>query len=300
MVLGDEALRSSRITCTQWLTLAAAIITIIVGLLTLLRLITYPWVGIILASCYCIFLAGSWILLIVQDIQYKRKARMAEANIPLHKAYHYLRNAWYSWRTGATEEPVLEIISRSLREFASAFSIITGAHCRTCIKTTYIPNELLNDVDGGGSIPSRSWAAQTYCRSDDAKERCHESGHDWIDDNSDYEELMKADHEPGTRRFFCNNLPYPGYKNSHYSSSEMKEGKMAYSATIVWPIQKKLKDSPHDLLGFLCIDSKTRNVFMKGYDEEIGASYADALYMFLQPVLAQNNPELRKEKEHAE
>ena len=115
-----------------------------------------------------------------------------------------------------------------------------------------------------------------------------------VDENSDFEELMKADSEPDTIRFLHNNLPYTGYKNSHYESEKLQSGKMDYASTIVWPIRKKIEDKPDDLLGFLCVDSKSRNVFEERYDVEIGAAYSDVLYTLLQPILT---PKINNENE---
>lgn len=266
----------------QWLHIAAAVVTIVAGLLGLLGSVV-SWAGSFLAVTFCILFAFTWLMLFIQERIYGRKTRYAEATIPLHKAMHYLRDAWYmTQRLGDSDENFRRQVKESLQELARAYSIVTGTSCRTCIKLAYFDDTATED---------QRLKVKTYCRNTEAEERTHESGSDWVADNSDFEEIMKADHEPATKRFFANKLPYIGYKNSHYTAEEMQRGDMIYAATIVWPIRKKSETDTPDLIGFLCVDSKTPCVFDNNYDVEIGAGYADALYMLLKPVLSDSTKE---------
>ena len=155
----------------------------------------------------------------------------------------------------------------------------------------------LADPDSSGI---RGWAVKTYLRSgDDREERTHKSGHDWVEINSDFKELMLANHEPESRRFFHNSLPYDGYINSHYTYDEMVGPDSPYSSTIVWPIRKKIEQGNYDIPAFLCIDSKAKDIFKEEYDVDFGASYADALYVVLQPILEKEQAKRKKEQAQA-
>jgi len=53
---------------------------------------------------------------------------------------------------------------------------------------------------------------------------------------------------------------------------------------MVWPIRRMQTNDgalEPDVLGFLCVDSGARGVFNRRYDFEIGAAFADVLYVYI-------------------
>lgn len=234
--------------------------------------------SIILAAFMCLALVGTWVLLIVEEFKYSRKARYAEAMAFMHGALHDLRDAWHAVSRGDSDQAVLEILTKSIKNFASAFSLTTAVHCRACIKELRWPE----DVD---PQDPHLGVVSTLCRSQDGPPPPKEFPPvDTVSDNSDFLVLLRQPHE---QTFFSNNLlKARGYKNSHWTSEVHKRKEYPYISTVVWPIRKEIisqtdrTDRYYDCLGFLCIDSKARNVFRKRFDKEVGAGYADALYMF--------------------
>ena len=106
-----------------------------------------------------------------------------------------------------------------------------------------------------------------------------------INGNTDFLELYLNFEK---RMYFSNNIPHEkGYSNSSFQINK----KLPYSSTVVWPIRKlvyvqdkkadELLNQEQDIIGYLCVDSARRNVFQEGYDFEMGAIIADALFVFL-------------------
>lgn len=257
--------------------------------------ITNWWVFAVFFMVLFVVLFG---LLILQTQSSSRYIRYTEALQPIHRFHHALRNAFCSDRGGDTEDTVKNHVQGALKNFSMAFSLITGTTCRSCIKILYLAemesNEDRTNAADLSATPidqrkTRSLAVKTYCRCDITDEPPkNQDSKDWVSDNSDFLDLlMEPDKTTTSRCFFRNILPYPGYKNSHYSEAELKNGEMTYRSTIVWPIRKKplTMDQDSGTIGFLCIDSKAKNAFCKPNDVEIGAACADALYMLLQPII---------------
>lgn len=272
----------------QWISYIAAVITIVLAFL-LLPGFTVSAAGTTLAIAICALFSVSLVALFIQEYRYSRKARYAEASGYFHKSIHALRDAWFSWRTSESDSTVKQHVTQTIKELANGFSVITGARCRACVKMIYIADEKTD-------AETRRFAVRTYCRSEDIPEPEPAKGVDWVDDNTDFDELM---YTPSMKCYFKNNLPYPGYMNSHWTSKQMEKGEMDYRATIVFPIRKRLlgdtagkETSYHpdqDILGFLCIDSQVKNVFNRRYDIEIGCTFSDALYILLEPLLTLNS-----------
>jgi hypothetical protein len=235
-------------------------------------------VGYILAGALCLMLTVTWTLLIWREYAYSRKARFAEAMADVHGAFHALRDACFALRTQQSEDTILTCLAESLRKLAAAFSLITGVHCRVCLKDVYCP-------DPNRRPMTRALQIRTVCRSEYT--RSYDEKEDWVTDNTDFEELLR---HPDTRYFICNNLPeLKGYKNSHWTSETWDRADFPYVSTIVWPVRKRLQGSApqvtpvgekQECLGFLCVDSKGRGTFSERFDVWLGAAYSDALHGF--------------------
>lgn len=246
--------------------------------------------GKILAIELSIFFLVAIILLAAREFVYSRKARFAEAQTSIHNSLHKLRNCWFSIQFGGLKDDILREISQSLEDFAFAFSLITGAHCRACIKDVYVDA----DRQGREEIGPRDIRVNTLVRSEDSVADELFAEPDWLVDNSDFEDLFAF---PNLRCFFENDLirrKRKGvYKNSHWTEERISRGDLDYISTIVWPVRKILKTEVpdvepiterQDLVGFLCVDSLARGVFRKRFDFWLGAGYSDCLYMVIKAL----------------
>ena len=217
-----------------------------------------------------------------------RKARFAEAAAPISECYTHLKIA-----TEAIEQSNQDLaythIEGCLKSFANAFSMITGVHCRACIKSVDVNEAILSEADKSAGQFDHAYVTKTFCRGSSL-------GAD-IDDvrvpishNSDFEILTKE----RTRRYWLSNdiSRELGYSNSslrHLTDTTswkqyFKTKQCKYISTIIWPISvitPTKRKEPDDFVGFLCIDSKTRGVFNTNFDVELGFGLAEVLF----PVL---------------
>ncbi|MFC1833474.1 hypothetical protein ACFL2Q_01900 [Thermodesulfobacteriota bacterium] len=235
---------------------------------------------IILSAWLCVMVVVVWGIVFLKS----RQASVAVAMSGLHDAFHAARDAYYSSTTGDTTNSVKRHIRDSLGSFSAAFGIVTGASCRASIK----------QVSGAGQ-DTRNLRVTTFCRFPDTTEPPKVQGDDFISDNTDYRHIWTE----RERNCYCSNdiLTETGYCNSHLTPQMMKEGRVQYRSTIVWPIRKALEEEDHDIWGFLCVDSLRPNVFMIDLDFAIGAAFADALYIVLKEVAKEIDEEETKEDE---
>ena len=182
----------------------------------------------------------------------------------------------------APENDILERLHESLASLASAFSIVTGVHCRVCIKEVFCP-----DIEV--EPKKRALRVRTVVRSLSTEDEATETESDWVDKNTDFEMIFTQPKKATCNCFFSNNLStVKNYQNSHWTQEVWDKNDFPYISAIVWPIRKLLTapvdgtlHQEHDCLGFLCVDSKARNAFRKRFDFSVGAGYADTLYALL-------------------
>jgi hypothetical protein len=216
-----------------------------------------------------IIILGS--LLTAREFVYSRKARFAEATRNIHQAVHSLRDASESIKNTNAESARQEIC-QTLADVQQAFSLITGVSCRACIKT------IVYDTT------QQRASTETFLRARGTTSNPTKDSEAPIDNNTDFKMLF----EYKVPTFFSNNLgnenPYLNSnwpENNSERNSFLKSQKYDYIATIVWPIRAKESGNPPEIIGFLCIDSKTRGVFSRRYDIDVGAIVADTLYPIL-------------------
>ncbi len=247
------------------------------GNLTALAGLALSIVALFKAECIggaIVYVFGFYILLLAvllvwREYSYSRKARYAEATESIHGAAHHIRDALDSLENEQGATVFKGDIKNALNDFSRAFSIITGANCRSCIKTIVV------EQDGEDS----RYYVQDLCRMDSGfiKEKINHA----INENTDFEALFSN----GSNFYFSNNLlKEKVYNNSNWpkTSSEreifIKEKKYTYLSTLVWPIRGRSNDDTPTLVGFLCVDSLAKGVFDRGYDKDFGAIVADTLY----------------------
>lgn len=205
---------------------------------------------------------------------YSRKARYAEATTCLHQAIHEIRDAGTYLKhcnLGTQKYELAEFkshLQRVLEASVRAYTIVTGTNCRAAIKLL-----------GGTSnlhvkTLSRDSASSQSCRDKDK----NEGSKHLVVKNSDYNLILNN----GRNYFFCNDIMS---SNDYINSSKPEyQVNLPYSSVIVLPIRStniQMSEGEADkyrCLGFLAVDSSSRNVFIEKYDIQMGAIVADALY----------------------
>lgn len=141
------------------------------------------------------------------------------------------------------------------------------------------------------NIDKNKWELTTFCRSSNSPfRRGKPDKKAMVQLNTDFEYIMN-----GIDVFFCSYDLYSLQKLGEYNNSS-KDWKQYYRTTMVVPIRILKKESIdkeyYDILGFLCIDSKSTSLF-KGIIGKCIQNYiiavADSLYMFLNRVSEQYN-----------
>ena len=244
-------------------------------------------VGLVILALFAI---GFLICAVIQEFRYSRKTRYAES---LPTIYAILG----SCLEGGIKSPnindpdiITEKVNDICNKLADAFSTITGTRCAVCIKILEF---------GPGNIVQNSArpVASTLCRDYvSAQKRAHrdERPH-WLDLNTDFDEMFKTIDRPGGGIFFENYLPSLfNYNNTSFEScggppkdvrlpfvrsvARRKSWSLPYISTIGAVIFPTKPDSDDRLVGFLCIDSSSRNNFRKRYDIDLLRTISGALY----------------------
>lgn len=263
-----------------WLTWVAAVTAVLFAVREIFGLAGAVWETLLIAwVCGVATLA-----LVVACVQERRTSRMAgyaQALAPLHDAYHRLRDGADGIQRG-DEQSYMAAIQASVTAFARAFTLITGVQCRACIKSVYSDDGVLDTIDPQDEKSLRPLKVQTLARDEATASavRPEDEDEDYVTYNTDYLRLLLDKYRD--RCFFANDLDkVPNYRNSHVRD----DGRREYNATIVWPIQhRKLGPKVPDrlaVLGFLCVDTRSRGAFDQEFDFHVGAAYADTLYAVL-------------------
>lgn len=174
-----------------------------------------------------------------------------------------------------------------LDDFAGVYSMLTGTNCRACVKTVYS-----NKSAGKLYVQAlaRDKASGDACAGLDRLR--FDENMDPLEHNTDFVGLYDR-YSSSERCFFSNDLSRE-FQNGYVSTSVAAYKKflgtknggssLPYRSTMVWPIQQKQgnQDLPRDTcLGFLAVDSPSRNVFIRKWDFEIGAGISDSLFHVL-------------------
>lgn len=230
-----------------------------------------------LASNVAILVFGAYIvmitaLLVWREVVYSRKARYAESSSVMHQCIHQLRNAYCAIKNNNADFAFTSI-RNSVVLFAQAFSLVTGTNCRACIKTVFYQKEEKDGV-----------YTRTFCRSNSSDLGDKDKELVPIKKNKDFYDLLTCK----KTYFFSNDLSQlHGYFNSNWpddsekTDSYIENKEYEYISTIVWPIRSLSASEKPIIIGFLCIDSKSREVFNKRYDIDTGAILADSLFHVL-------------------
>jgi hypothetical protein len=181
------------------------------------------------------------------------------------------------------------IFGRILDQLNNVFTSITSTHCRTSIKLTYTGSDNKLYV----YTLTRDQASRQRCLEMD-KRRAAEN-HDPLDKNIQFARLLSAQEDVWS--YSCNDLTKeesfqatsltaydPSYATKAPTRSRWrrKSWPLPYRSTIACVIRQGPFDMaehiPAEVLGFLTVDSESRNVFEERWDVQIMLAVADALY----------------------
>lgn len=250
--------------------------------------------GLVLAvgsSIACLFIEADsriiisliflWLLLICtissmifREVVYARKSRYAEASDVIHDFFHLFREIQhYIFKGDACAAE--NAFRHAMLHIEKLFSLVTSTSCRACIKIIRVTTD-----------DKKEFKTKTFVRS--AKPSPEADEEKWADitKNTDFSSiLLQNPQKLEYNTWFSNNLTKVNpYLNSSWPEAHeqrkkyIKNKDFSYISTIVWPIRAY---DEKGTIGFLCIDSKARNVFSRRYDLFLGASFADALFLLL-------------------
>jgi len=213
----------------------------------------------------------------------RRAARYQSAIIHIRNSFNSLANAsWTVVEGDGSEEIFIRYVEDSIRFLAQAFSVITENACRVSVKIT-------ESVEGHATI--HDIRVLTLCRSGD--EPPEPASDDRIGNNTDFRAIFEED----LTYYLCNDLVAElarGYQNSHWTRQAIQSGNIKYKATIVWPIAapRPLGHNvpPREVIGFLCVDTKTTDAFNDTFDVPIGSAFAGVLHLAIHRYRARHVP----------
>lgn len=147
---------------------------------------------------------------IFREYVFARKARFAEAATPITLCYTHIKLAHEAIDEGS-QQLAYDKIRCCLESFATAFSLITGVHCRACIKNVTIDETRVPQDEQGTPHFDDAYVTKTFCRGSNSTSDTNEQ---WVPiaENTDFELLTKEKH----RRFWLSNdiSSEHNYKNS--------------------------------------------------------------------------------------
>jgi hypothetical protein len=202
------------------------------------------------------------LLLIGQrEFRYDRKSRYAEVISSLNQIFLDIQAI--TAKENASQDEIRMICGQVVNTLASLLSLITATRCSACIKIIE------------GTLETDRPKVITFCRDQLSQVRDRGPTNHWIDQNTDFEEVLKSAGTPLTC-FFANYLPWlRGYKNTSFDLYGLgvdlpipmlgdllrsMTWKLPYRSTIVAPITpspRLAENAEHVLAGYLCVDSRS-------------------------------------------
>jgi len=247
------------------------------------------YAGSLVLACFAI--AG---LCLSTRLRMYRKSRYADTLERVRNAVQVLMSRMGD--DSLTGEAYHTALQSAVGMLTGAFTAFTGTHCRCCIKVVRLTGDCPSPTLYGPQIANINLAAVSLCRDGGV---CERDAHP-IGGNTDFNQLWQ---DKARKWFFGNNLPQMASKGRYNNSSTSWQD--FYKASIVWPIRRVFADGSKDadLIGFLCVDSKSIGVFSEEFDYPVGAIVADSLYPFLKQLeqtQASDQPESREGPETSE
>ncbi len=229
-------------------------------------------------SLLALFALVSFSLAVAQEYRYSRKARYAEAAEFFREAIHICQSSELT-----TVNELTTSASKVCDNLSAAFGMITGTSCAVCIK-----------VIGATGATEPQLAVSTLVRDSKSKKRKTDGATHWLRANTAFAWVLSDRDRAKTRFFFDNDLPTRrSYQNTSFEiydkppeirfpffTNKLRRlhWPLPYRSAIVAPIKRSEEADAKDLLGFLCLDSASKGVFVERYDPEWIVSLAFAVY----------------------
>ena len=276
------------------------LITILSGILTVVSFV-FGFFSIKKFNIYvrCIFLILTLflILLFFQLKKYQKLdiMRLKAVSFNYHKLLHSSRDLYFNVlkQHKNNNQNIQDLgmyyknqLSKILNYLCDIMETYCGQEIFSCIKMIVPSN--INDID--------KIELMTLCRSDnsDTMRGNYENKLIKLIDNTDFIDIIDTNSGSNLNYFYKTNL-------IQYDKDLRKEGKIYknsnpnwqndYIGTIVVPIQIEhkflydtLQENSYNVIGFLCIDSKSESAFLKRqerYNVDIVKSFADIIYVLL-------------------
>lgn len=242
-----------------------AVLTPIVALIVFLATGSSVVPATVLAIYVCLLCTFLLLGFVQQQSRYARAARYAPAMVPIHDAFGHLSAASWTIIENQSDDAFLAHLRDALRSLAEAFSLTADSTCRASIKMIAAEGDGVMDL-----------LVYTLCRSNQGMEpQGAEVAR--IGNNSDFKSIFQ-----GSTYFFSNDLVAmlgKGYRNSNWDEQVIRENRMEYRATIVWPIGRSTRGGiPHkQVIGFLCVDTLKTDAFNETYDVPLGMAFSEGL-----------------------
>lgn len=244
-------------------------------------------VGLVLLAVFAgVFLVCS----VVQEFRYSRKTRYAESLPMIYTVLGSCSDGAVNAPTETNPAHITERVRDICNKLSDAFSIITGTRCAVCVKILeFGPDSIIENT----SRPVTSTLCRDYVSNQ--KRAYRDERPHWLDLNTDFDEMFKTIDRPGGGVFFENNLSSLfNYNNTSFETcgGPPKDVRLLFARSIIrrltwnlpyistigaviFPMAPSRDDR---LVGFLCVDSSSRNNFRKRYDIELLRSISGALY----------------------
>lgn len=264
------------------------------GLASLFGLIAAPFIvqnQNILNYLYMVFLSVLVLFLLIHIILIEKRKlhRYAQAVFYTHFTQHIVRDSLSELQNNDKDE-IEKNIEKVLDAIANYFSIISGKKCRATLIELDSNFEL--------NVAARDSMSQIKAKTRTKKHK--------LDKNTDFANLWYSLN--GCSRFYLNNnIPKSWlahkYKNSSFEEDGepdvlpflglniIKKWPLSYRSALVLPIRYVSEFTPPtgidilvpqwDYWGFLCVDCISTNSFDERYSPELGATFADMLYTYL-------------------
>jgi hypothetical protein len=232
-----------------------------------------------------------------------RKERYANITPILHQISHQIRdlNTYIQLReprNGNTEqyEQFLDncriMFSRTLDQLKLAFTSLTSTHCRAAIKLTYAKEQSLY-------VYTLTRDSASWSRWKELDKKRWSDNHDPLDQNIQFAKMFTGNNNK-MWHYACNDLT----RDEHFRATSLTAYSPDYATRApasgprwlrrknTWPLPYKStiacviaqgsfdhhQNLPLEVVGFLAVDSESRNVFEERWDKEIIFAVADALY----------------------
>ncbi|ENM3786239.1 hypothetical protein V9N53_003583 [Vibrio cholerae] len=219
-----------------------------------------------------------------------KRHRYSEAVYFIAHSSQLIKDFLRRYREGDVNKSDLDRLHEKIaNNVSNCFSLIKGKKCSVCIKTIE-DNNILRCLARDANSDARY------------SEQNNDFSHHTIMENTDFSSFFLSSC-PKIRYYLNNNLKKSWlnreYKNSSFFNvgeprvknffgySYVKGWRLAYNSTLICPIRHITSDNSvgKHYLGFLCLDSSSRNMFNDTIDPELLYCFANQIYLLESEIL---------------